>query len=324
MGPFATATKPRKPAGELLREVRTSYGISQADLATRANTTQSAISRIESGKVSPSFDTLRELMRLLSANLVLDVSARDTGVDPTLNELNFEFSPEARVERGLGWADQILRIQRENGVRPGANGEDRAAWEIVDRRGDRAILEAGPLLDTLDRNEVDFVVIGGVAGLAHGSSYPTYDLDIAYARDSRNLDRMAAALREIGVALRGAPDDLPFQIDAKTLAVGMNFTFVTEFGGFDILGHVDGVRSYEELRSHSETQGVGGIPVQVASLNHLIGMKRRVDRAKDQMMIEEYVVMERLRREWEARAGRPGAAGSRPGRLAGEAQPVDG
>jgi transcriptional regulator with XRE-family HTH domain len=301
MGPFATATKPKQSAGDLLREVRTAYGISQGDLAIRANTTQSAISRIESGKVSPSFDTLRELMRMLSADLVFDVSARDTGVDLSLNERNFESTPSARIERGLGWADEVLRIQRQIGVKPGANGEDRAAWEIVDQRGDRPILEAGPLLDALDRNAVDFVVIGGVAGLAHGSAYPTYDLDIAYARNDRNLERMAAALRDIGVKLRGAPEDLPFQVDARTLEAGMNFTFLTEYGPFDILGHVDGIRSYEELRDQAETQAVGGIPVQVASLNHLIGMKRKADRTKDQLMVEEYVSIDRLRREWDER-----------------------
>jgi transcriptional regulator with XRE-family HTH domain len=301
MGAFATITQAKKPAGELLREVRSLYGITQGELATRANTTQSAISRIESGKVSPSFETLRELMRLLSADLLLEVSARDSGIDTTLNELNFEFSPSARVDRGLGWADQILRIQRENHVRAGANGEDRAAWEAMDKRGDKPILETGPLLDALDRNGVEFVVIGGIAGLAHGSSYPTYDLDIAYSRDSKNLRRMAAALREIGVALRGAPADLPFQVDAQSLEAGMNFTFITEFGEFDILGHVDGIRSYEDLRAHAEAQVVGGIPVKVASLNHLIGMKRRIDRPKDQMMVEEYVAMERLHREWKAR-----------------------
>jgi hypothetical protein len=186
-------------------------------------------------------------------------------------------------------------------VKPGANGEDRAAWEAMDKHGDKPILETGPLLDALDRNEVEFVVIGGVAGLAHGSAYPTYDLDIAYARDARNLERMAAALRDIGVTLRGAPRGLPFQVDTKALESGMNFTFITDFGAFDILGHIDGIRSYDELRAHSEVQEVGGLPVQVASLNHLIGMKRRVDRPKDQMMVEEYVVMERLRREWQAR-----------------------
>lgn len=301
MGPFATATKPKKSSGELLREVRTAYGISQADLAVRANTTQSAISRIEAGKVSPSFDTLRELMRMLSADLVVDVEARDTGVDLTLNERNFEFAPAVRIERGLGWADEVLRIQRQVGVRPGANREDRAAWEIIDQRSDRPILEAGPLLDALDRNAVEFVVIGGIAGLAHGSAYPTYDLDIAYARDDKNLERMAAALRDIGVELRGAPEHLPFQVDAKALAAGMNFTFITEYGPFDILGQVDGIHSYEELRGQAEIQVVGGIPVQVASLNHLIGMKRKADRTKDQLMVEEYVSIDRLRREWDAR-----------------------
>jgi transcriptional regulator with XRE-family HTH domain len=301
MGPFATATKPKKSAGELLREVRIAYGISQGDLAIRANTTQSVISRLESGKVSPSFETMRELMRLLSADLVLDVSARDTGVDLSLNEQNFDFTPSVRIDRGLGWADEVLRIQRQVGVRPGANREDRAAWEIMDQRGDRPILEAGQLLDALERNAVDFVVIGGIAGLAHGSAYPTYDLDIAYARHDRNLERMASALRDLDVKLRGAPEGLPFQVDARALEAGMNFTFITDFGPFDILGHVDGIRSYEELRDRSETQVVGGIPVQVASLNHLIGMKRKADRTKDQLMVEEYVSMERLRREWDAR-----------------------
>jgi transcriptional regulator with XRE-family HTH domain len=301
VGPLATVTKPKKAAGDLLREVRTAYGISQGELATRTNTTQSAISRIESGKVSPSFETLRELLRMLSADLILDTSARDEGVDLTLNEGNFELTSTARIERGLDWADQVLRTQRQTVERGGVSREGPVPWEVVDRRGDKPILEAGPLLDALDRNAVEFVVIGGVAGLAHGSAYPTYDLDIAYARNARNLERLAAALRGIGVTLRGAPDDLPFQVDATTLEAGMNFTFITPYGAFDILGHVDGIRDYDELRAHAEVHEIGGIPVRVASLNQLIGMKRTVDRTKDQLMVEEYVSMDRLRREWDAR-----------------------
>ena len=102
---FATITKPQETPGEFLRGVRTAYGISQAELATRANTTQSAISRIESGKVSPSFETLRELLRMLSADLKLGASPRDTGVDLTLNERNLEISAEERVEKV--WAGPI-------------------------------------------------------------------------------------------------------------------------------------------------------------------------------------------------------------------------
>src|ERR1700760_668093 len=74
-------------------------------------------------------------------------------------------------------------------------------------------LDPQPLLEALDRHGVDFVVVGGLAGLAHGSSYPTYDLDIAYSRERSNRRRLVAALSEIGVTLRGAPPDLPFQLD---------------------------------------------------------------------------------------------------------------
>lgn len=152
-------------------------------------------------------------------------------------------------------------------------------------------LEAGPLLRALDRHGVDFVVIGGVAGLARGSSYPTYDLDVAYARDERNLERMVAALVDVGVTLRNAPPALPFQLDAVTLANGSNFTFESEFGNFDILGHVPGIRSYEELREASTVERIEGIPVRVASIDHLIAMKRAANRTKDKLMLEDYLVI---------------------------------
>ena len=157
-------------------------------------------------------------------------------------------------------------------------------------------LEARPLLRALDRNGVDFVVVGGVAGIAHGSSYPTYDLDVAYARDDANLERMAAALRELGVTLSNAPPGLPLQLDAVTLANGSNFTFETEFGRFDILGHVPGIRSYEGLRAASTVERIGSVSVRVASIDHLISMKRVANRTKDKLMLEEYIVIADLDR----------------------------
>ena len=52
------------------------------------------------------------------------------------------------------------------------------------------------------------MLIGGLAGIARGSSYPSYDVDIAYAGDERNLQRLAAALRGLSATLRGVPDRL--------------------------------------------------------------------------------------------------------------------
>lgn len=152
-------------------------------------------------------------------------------------------------------------------------------------------LKANPLLRALVEHGVDFVVVGGLAGLAHGSVYPTYDLDVAYARDRENISRMAEALAAVGVTLRGAPPDLPFQVDARTLENGSNFTFDCQYGSFDILGDVAGISAYEELRSNAEVATIEDVEVRVASLDHLIAMKRAANRPKDRLMVEEYIVL---------------------------------
>lgn len=152
-------------------------------------------------------------------------------------------------------------------------------------------LQPDRLLEILDRHGVDFVVVGGIAGNAHGSAYPTFDLDVAYARDEANLGRLAAALREMQVTLRGAPADLPFQLEARTLANGANFTFDSEFGSFDVLGEIDGMRDYEQLRAKSSIETIGGVGVRIASIDHLIAMKRAANRPKDRMAVEEYIVL---------------------------------
>ncbi len=147
------------------------------------------------------------------------------------------------------------------------------------------------LLGPLIARGVDFVVIGGMAGIAHGSSYPSFDLDVAYSRDRGNLDRLAAALAEIGVTLRGAPANLSFQLDARTLANGANFTFVTEHGDFDVLADVAGIKSFDGLRERAELKELAGHEVRVASIDDLISMKRAAARTKDKLMLEDYIVI---------------------------------
>lgn len=158
------------------------------------------------------------------------------------------------------------------------------------------------LLEPLVRHGVDFVLIGGMAGIAHGSNYPSFDLDIAYARNRANIDRLVAALEEIGVRLRigapaatdvstGEPEDLPFLLDRKTIEKGANFTFVTPHGDLDVLGDVAGIRNFDELNTDAEAKEIAGLPIKVASIDHLIAMKRAANRTKDKLMLEEYIVI---------------------------------
>ncbi len=94
--------------GQLLSEARRRHGVSQKRLAIRASTTQSAISRIERDRVSPSVETLRELLRLLGEDLTIGVEPRDAGIDSTLILARFALTPAERLDYGVAFASQVI------------------------------------------------------------------------------------------------------------------------------------------------------------------------------------------------------------------------
>lgn len=148
--------------------------------------------------------------------------------------------------------------------------------------------DPGPAIEALADAGIDFVLIGGLAGIAHGSAYATYDLDIMYARDRANLERLTDVLKELKATLRGAPPDLPFLLDADTLDEGGNFTFDTPHGALDILAYPEGAPKYEDVKSAADEIDFAGRRVLVASLDHLIAMKEAGGRGKDRLMATEY------------------------------------
>jgi len=140
----------------------------------------------------------------------------------------------------------------------------------------------------LFRNGVSFVVIGGYAASVLGSPVVTGDLDICYARDADNLERLAAALRELGARLRGpgVPDDLPFQLDARTLQLGNSFAFTTSGGRLDALATPSGTAGFRDLEAGAVTVTIDDMTVRVANLDDLIRMKVASDRTKDREHLE--------------------------------------
>jgi hypothetical protein len=139
---------------------------------------------------------------------------------------------------------------------------------------------------TLDRHGVRYVVIGGVGARLLGSPTVTRDTDVCYERSAENLERLAAALRDLGAELRGVREPVPFLLDARTLAAGDHFTFTSRAGDVDVLGTPAGVEGFAELEAAAVAFDLGDVTVRVASIDDLIRMKRAAGRPKDLIEVE--------------------------------------
>ena len=142
------------------------------------------------------------------------------------------------------------------------------------------------LLQTLNRHGVVYVIVGGLAAVAHGSTLATADVDLAPARDRPNLDRLGAALREIGARLRtdNEPSGIEFPCDGAFLAAQPTMlNLVTDLGDIDLTITPSGFpRGYDELVLHTLAIDLGdGVLTRIASLDDVIASKRAAGRAKD-------------------------------------------
>lgn len=76
---------PMSTIGERVRQVRTDRGLSQPQLAELAGTTETTLSRIENGRVSPTLDTLINIARALDVRVgdLIDSDTLGITEDPT-------------------------------------------------------------------------------------------------------------------------------------------------------------------------------------------------------------------------------------------------
>lgn len=147
--------------------------------------------------------------------------------------------------------------------------------------------DLGRLLQALVDSGVEFIVVGGVAAAAHGSSRLTLDLDVVYARTPENVRRLAGALATHAPYPRGAPKGLPFTWDERTIHRGLNFTLTTALGDIDLLGEITGGGGYDSLLPHTIAIDLFGRSCRCLDIDWLIRVKRAAGRPRDFEAIAE-------------------------------------
>jgi transcriptional regulator with XRE-family HTH domain len=96
---------------DLIREARRRAGLSQRDLGERAGTTQSAIARLETGRSTPSFDTVLRLVRLCGLDLDVMLVERDDSDWAQAQRLR-HLAPAQRVRRMERVAHQLRELRK--------------------------------------------------------------------------------------------------------------------------------------------------------------------------------------------------------------------
>lgn len=176
-------------------------------------------------------------------------------------------------------------------------------------------LHVVPLLRHLSEVGVDFLVIGGVAVYLQGYARFTKDLDIVYATNAANLERLAEVLVELGARLRGIAEDVPFVPDARTLKRTTILTLDTPMGSIDLLVDPAGADRYEAMRERADVVDLDGATFRVVALEDLLSIKRAAGRPQDIADIDALLTVSRVKRRTEDEL-RPAPARKR--RAAGE------
>jgi hypothetical protein len=147
------------------------------------------------------------------------------------------------------------------------------------------------LLSILRNNDVDFILIGGMAAVLHGDVGVTVDVDIVPEKTEGNLERLALALRELQSRIRteGEPDGLAFDCSAaffKNLPEDSFVSLTTSAGDLGVTFRPAGTSGYPDLADLAvRVETAEHVEILVASLADVIRSKEAADREKDRQAL---------------------------------------
>ncbi len=147
------------------------------------------------------------------------------------------------------------------------------------------------LLTRLKDGGLQFVVIGGVCGIYHGTGMATFDLDICCPFGEENVQRIEAAVKDLNPVHRLTANKLPLEMTRSSFPLLKNLYLQTDFGKLDCLGDVAGVGDFDAVQKQSEVARFSYGEFRFLKIDALIEAKRTVGRAHDMEAVRRLVAI---------------------------------
>lgn len=152
------------------------------------------------------------------------------------------------------------------------------------------------LLAAFATEDVEVIVVGGVAAVLWGAPVSTFDLDVVYRRNAENVARLCSVLETLEARYRD-PAGRDISPDADRFLGGGHHQLLTILGPVDLLAAIGAELAYEDLLPRTELLEVDELEVRVLSLETIIETKEDLARDKDRAMLAVLKETLRLRSE---------------------------
>ena len=153
------------------------------------------------------------------------------------------------------------------------------------------------LLERLVKAGVDFIIVGGFAGVVYGCTYITQDIDICCDFSSDNLLLLQKALSDVHPVHRQTANRKKLELTEETCRQFKNLYLDTDIGQLDCLSFIDGLGDYEKVKQASELIKVEDVQLRVLNLDALIKAKKAMNRPRDKDALLQLEAIKKLKKQ---------------------------
>jgi hypothetical protein len=154
------------------------------------------------------------------------------------------------------------------------------------------------LIERLKKGGVKFVLVGGFAGVVHGCTYVTQDIDICCDFSAANLLALQKALKDVHPVHRMTPQRLKLKLTIESCTRLKNLYLDTDIGQVDCLASIQGLGDYEDVENLSEIRDLGGgLRIRVLTIDSLIKARKAMNRPRDKEAILQLEAIKKMQKK---------------------------